>query len=949
MATQTQTVIIDFQADYSSLQDAVDVLEKAGKVDADLAATFRKTNQEIKAQGNAFTKTAADSGKSVQQFSKLDQLLRQFPKTGMNRFLLQVGNELTAAGLKADDFFTKTKKGTTEVVPKITSLRQELKLVRDQMQAAALAGDVLGEEYQRLKIRAGELDDTIKDVANDIANAGSDTRGIDNAVGAISALAGGFSAVQGAAALFGDEQEDVQKALLKVNAAMALATGLQQVLNATTKQGSLTRVADAIATGAQTVAQRIYAVAVGQSIGVMKAFRIALAATGIGLLVVALAALISKLSLGKKKTEDLTKSLQDLAAANAGAITFINRQTEKAIALAAEKGALDSKQLEISLEGKRKEIEANRNLENSQRSLAISRAKNGKIEKEASDAINATFSKGLDLQNDAAIIESKIRKARADEAKERADKAKEEQEKNTALAKEAREKAQEQRLLDFEDFKAGIELKLIAAEKGSEEELKIRQDLLRAQLLIDLEAEKLTANQRKLLVQQYFKDRKELQTNFNKEAIAGALENERLSLAASLENLNLAEEDRLAVKINFLQISAAEEIAAAEGNAAKIRAINAKLNADITAEKIASIQRTAAEELRLSAANGGAAKRALQAVQENEKMKADVRINAANQLEQIDLASIDRLIKANRDAAAVKGADQKTLNIEYAELMDQRLQVTENTEKKITDITKSENEKRQADTIAYIQATTAALQQVGTILADLQANGIAAAEQAIERQRREVDELLEAGAITEKEADRRNKKIEQQEREVKNRAARQQKALAVFNAFLAIPQAYIAGLTAPPPIGGPIYAALLAGLAAASAAAIAARPVPKFATGKKGSYAGPGIVGDAGAELIERADGSMEVATKRQLVYLGAKDKVFTAGETKRILPTVNKEAIAHTTAAKEIDYDKLAAAIRKGARDPKAPDIINDNSEVGKEMVNALVKNEYFNRYYKS
>lgn len=942
MATQTQTVIIDFQADYSSLQDAVDVLEKAGKVDADLAATFRKTNQEIKAQGNAFTKTAADSGKSVQQFSKLDQLLRQFPKTGMNRFLLQVGNELAAAGLKADDFFTKTKKGATEVLPKMQTLRQELKLVRDQMQAAALAGGVLSEEYQRLKIRAGELDDTIKDVANDIANAGSDTRGIDNAVGAISALAGGFSAVQGAAALFGEEQEDVQKALLKVNAAMALATGLQQVLNATTKQGSLTRVADTAATYLQVAAQRIYTAVTGRATAATIGFKVALAATGIGVVVLAVLALSQALKKSSDDMDDATDAIERQNRARESMNKLLDQNLNLELARAETAGKAESELIRIrgkALQQRRADLLFDNKLLVQQRDgLDATSEAFGKLNFQIAE--NAELIKEYD--NQVLILGENLKKSVADEAKAAL-------EKNKELFDKALAEARERRAAEFADFKAGIELKLIAAEKGSEEELRIRQDLLRAQLMIDLEAEKLTNNQRKLLVQQYFKDRNELQTNFNKEAVAGALENERLTLAASLENLNLAEEDRLAVKIDFLRISAAQEIAAAEGNAAKIRAINAKLNADITAEKIASIQRAAAEELRLSAANGGAAKRALQSVQENEKMRGDIRINAAKQLEEIDLASIDRLIKANRDAAAVKGADQKTLNIEYAELQDQRLQVTENTEKKITDITKSENEKRKQDTIAYIQATTAALQQVGTILADLQANGIAAAEQAIERQRREVEELLEAGAITEKEADRRNKKIEQQEREVKNRAARQQKALAVFNAFLAIPQAYIAGLTAPPPIGGPIYAALLAGLAAASAAAIAARPVPKFATGKKGSYQGLGEVGEAGAELIQRADGSMEVATKRQLVYLGSKDKVFTAGETKRILPTVNKEAIAHTTASKELDYDKLAAAIRRGSKDPKLPDIINDNSEVGKEMIKALVKNEYFNRYYKS
>lgn len=255
MATTTQTVIIDFQADFTSVQDAVDILEKTGKVDADLAATFRKTNTEINKQGQAL-KTTASTGQ--QSFTKLADLMKQFPKSGMNRFLLQVGKELADAGIKADQFFNKTTTGTKATTTQFTSLKAELRSVREEMQRVAQTSGVLSEEYKKLRARAGELDDTIKDVNSDIANAGSDTRGIDNVVGSISALAGGFSAVQGAAALFGDESEELQKSLLKVNAAMALATGLQQVSIAVQKEGALARLADAAATGVQVAVQRIY-------------------------------------------------------------------------------------------------------------------------------------------------------------------------------------------------------------------------------------------------------------------------------------------------------------------------------------------------------------------------------------------------------------------------------------------------------------------------------------------------------------------------------------------------------------------------------------------------------------------------------------------------------------------------------------------------------------------
>jgi predicted nucleic acid-binding Zn-ribbon protein len=87
--------------------------------------------------------------------------------------------------------------------------------------------------------------------------------------------------------LFGSENEDLQKALLKVQGAMALANGVQQVANLLNKDSILI-------TQGQAAAQALYATAVGASTGAMKAFRIALLATGIGAAIAAVGLLIAK-------------------------------------------------------------------------------------------------------------------------------------------------------------------------------------------------------------------------------------------------------------------------------------------------------------------------------------------------------------------------------------------------------------------------------------------------------------------------------------------------------------------------------------------------------------------------------------------------------------------------------------------------------------------------------
>lgn len=1005
----TQTVIIDFQADFSSVQDAVDILEKTGKVDAGLAATFRKTNSEIQKQGQALKTTAQSGTASTQSFTKLSQLMQQFPKTGMNRFLLQVGNELTAAGIKADDFFTKTKTKPVETTTAFTSLRQELKNVKEQMQQAALSGGVLSEEYKKLKERAGQLDDTIKDVSQDIRNAGSDTRGIDNVVGSISALAGGFSAVQGATALFGDESEDLQKALLKVNAAMALSTGLQQVSNALTKQGSLYRLAETAATYGQAAAQRLYAIVVGQSVGIMKVFRIALASTGIGLLVIGLTALISKMGGASKATKQLKKDLEDLRAGTDIAREAIQQEGELAVTLLEERGVAQSKiskQRLTQLENERSAEEAGL------LQLEATRTKLKEQLKSRDVSILTSTIKGLKLVEEQTVTSEKnIRditrqlqidkiKARTQESEERkkdeekrVEDAKAANEKLKELNERQREEAARQRALQFEDFKAGVELELLAAEEGSEEQLRLQKKLLQAKLLIDLEGENITFNQRKLLIQQFFKERLELEKKFSKAIVASAIEDEKNRLDAELQNLNLAEEDKLSARIEFMRLTSAQEITEAEGNASKIKAINAKLNADISALKIESIRKTANDELALSSAQGGVAKRALDSVAANEKMKTGVRINAIRQLSQIETSAIDRQIKANRDAAMIQGADQKALAIEYEQLLDNKAAAAEATEKKITDLIEAENEKRQASDIAYIQTTIAGLQSLADIAAGMQANQAERAANELEIQRRRIDELLEAGVITENEAKKRNKRLDAEERATKQKAAQQQKNLAVFQAVLQIPQAYIAGLTAPFPIGGPIYASILAGLAAVQAGIIASRPIPRFYRGKKDKYEGPAEVAEFGAELIQREDGRMEVATGKQIVYLKSRDKVFTHTETKEILrankekvvhlpaqsktynyfstnnvtnsepqvksftryetkiiqPTVNKEVIRESGKVAGIDYNKMAAAIGKHKVKPSETNINIDKDFISESVSNGLSRVNYWSRYYSS
>lgn len=180
-------------------------------------------------------------------------------------------------GLEVDVPVGEAEKG-------LKSLKLQLRELKEELQSM----DEADPKFTKLARQAGELEDKIKSVNEQVAAfAGpANERALSGIIGVTQGIAGGFAAAQGAAALFADENEDVQKSLLKVQAALALLNGIQEIQN-TLKKESAAR------TFLAATAQKAYTLAVGSSTGVLKVFRLALISTGIGALVVVLGLIIT--------------------------------------------------------------------------------------------------------------------------------------------------------------------------------------------------------------------------------------------------------------------------------------------------------------------------------------------------------------------------------------------------------------------------------------------------------------------------------------------------------------------------------------------------------------------------------------------------------------------------------------------------------------------------------
>ena len=172
------------------------------------------------------------------------------------------------------------------------SLTGQLRGLKQELANLEIAGQEGTAAFNQLLIAAAKLEDQIGDTRERVKILASDTFKFDVAVGATQALASGFELAQGAATLFGAENEDLQKAIAKVTAATAVANGVQQLSSLIKEENALKTAVLTTRTFALTAATGAYNVVVGTTTGLMKALRIAFAATGVGALVIGLGFLI---------------------------------------------------------------------------------------------------------------------------------------------------------------------------------------------------------------------------------------------------------------------------------------------------------------------------------------------------------------------------------------------------------------------------------------------------------------------------------------------------------------------------------------------------------------------------------------------------------------------------------------------------------------------------------
>jgi hypothetical protein len=171
-------------------------------------------------------------------------------------------------------------KAVDEASAPIASLEEQLNQVKQEMLALAAAGKTNTAEFQKLAQQAGGLKAQIEGVEKSIDGVVKSTSRVESFTAAIQGLTAGFALAQGAAALFAEGDEELQQALVKTQAAMAIMASTEQLLN-------LTRKESVVMTAANNVAMKLYNATVKNTTISLNAFKTAMAATGVGLVAVA--------------------------------------------------------------------------------------------------------------------------------------------------------------------------------------------------------------------------------------------------------------------------------------------------------------------------------------------------------------------------------------------------------------------------------------------------------------------------------------------------------------------------------------------------------------------------------------------------------------------------------------------------------------------------------------
>lgn len=210
-------------------------------------------------------------------------------------------------------------------------------------------------EYQKLSKETAILRDAVKDATAEITRMASDTSNLDAVLSFAAGASGGFAAFTGAMELFGSESEEVQEAQKKLQAAIAITTGVQAIQNAVQKQSAImlgiSRLQMAALSKAQVYNRLVTMQGTKATLAAtiaQKAFNLIAAANPYVLLSLALVTVVGALVLFASNTDKSAKNQQKLNEAQKVWLDYLETEATEMNRVSNERVAQLNRELNIA-------------------------------------------------------------------------------------------------------------------------------------------------------------------------------------------------------------------------------------------------------------------------------------------------------------------------------------------------------------------------------------------------------------------------------------------------------------------------------------------------------------------------------------------------------------------------------------------------------------------------
>lgn len=209
------------------------------------------------------------------------------------------------------------KQKMREYTDALTSLTATYRAMSDEEKNSEF-GKAMAASIDQISVKAAQLKDIMADTNATIARQASDTAAFDSLAGGIGTAVAAFQTLNGAMQLFGVEDENAVQAIAKLQAAMAVTSGLTKIQNALQKQSAVmlgvTAVqekAAAAATALETAAKSKNVVVTKAAAAAQKALNAVALANPYILLAAAIAAVGAALYVMSKRSREAEKAEEE--------------------------------------------------------------------------------------------------------------------------------------------------------------------------------------------------------------------------------------------------------------------------------------------------------------------------------------------------------------------------------------------------------------------------------------------------------------------------------------------------------------------------------------------------------------------------------------------------------------------------------------------------------------